>query len=84
MEKRTCEFYDLSSLFKDCKWALGVFIDSDPNCDWGNNNHSLVKAELIYDVLDEALCECPDSEQIKTVMARIEEIGKDALIDIEN
>jgi hypothetical protein len=85
MEKQTCEFYLASDLFKDCPTARDLFVESGPECDWGNNNRTLVVAELIYNSLGQ-----DDSddirlvEELKMVTDRIMTIGWGTYIDLEN
>ncbi len=88
MEKQTCEFYLFSDLFKDCPTAKELFVESEPECDWGNNNRSLVTAKLIYDSLDDLDNIDSDDisviEELEMVMDRIETIGFESYIDLEN
>jgi len=88
IEKKTCEFYEASDLFEDCEFAWQRFTDSDPDCSWGNNNRTLVRAVLIYDALDRLITDEDDVNvelEMEAVKNRIkEQIGLDSYVDLEN
>jgi hypothetical protein len=90
---KTTEFVEQSDLFKGCQKAWRFFENSEPNCDFGNNNRTLVNSSIIVSVLN--LCDDEEGElakQIKIVLERIEEARKilvtgdsdDFYVDLEN
>lgn len=88
MEKKTCEFYEASDLFEDCNSAWQRFTNSDPDCVWGTNNRTLVRAALIYDVLDQLITDEDNVDvelELEAVLVRIkEQIGLESYVDLEN
>jgi hypothetical protein len=88
LEKKTCEFYEASDVFEDCREAFNRFTHSEPECSWGDNHRTLVRASLIYDVLDRIIDDENDVDvelEIEAVMVRIkEQIGLDSYVDLEN
>lgn len=82
---KTCSYIDSSELFKDCKDAWNLFVEFIKDCSWGDNNLSLITADLIADTLDNSDPTTKEEEkQIKVVFKRIDDLGRDFYINLED
>lgn len=41
-----------TKLFEDCEIAWDAWNDSEPKCNWGQNDHSLIHASYIHSTLN--------------------------------
>ena len=82
---KTCSYIDSSELFKDCIDAWNLFVAFSEDCSWGDNNLSLITAGLIADTLDHSDPSCrEEEEQIKIVFKRIDDLGRDFYVNLED
>ncbi len=82
---KTCSYIDSSELFKDCEEAWYLFVDFSKDCSWGDNDLSLIAASLIGDTLDNSDPSTKEEEkQIKIIFKRIDELGLDFFVNLEN
>lgn len=85
MNIQTCKFVSASEIFKDLGLAWDVFINSDPQCTWGDNNRSLVTADVIYDAIEQSdLNEGNEERQVNLVLEKLKEIPQDVYVDLES
>lgn len=85
MKKHTCSFVKASDLFKGLSTLWDICADSNPPFTWGDNNRSLVTAVTILDHLDLIGLEAGKEEkQLETLRKRVEKIGLDTYVDLEN
>ena len=80
----TCSFVKASDLFKGLNDLWEQFIETNPNCTWGDNNRSLVTADLFIDHFD-SIGEY-DEEQMAILRERIADLieGDQTYVDLEN
>jgi hypothetical protein len=85
MNIQTCKYVNATEIFDGFGLAWDVFINSDPNCTWGDNNRSLVTADVIIDALEQSdLNEGNEERQVNLVLERLKEVPQDVYIDLEN
>lgn len=82
MNRLTCEFVEASEVFMDYKLAWDVFINSDPNCTWGDNNRSMVTPNVIIDALENSDDE--QQPQVQKVVKILKSLPPDMYVDLEN
>lgn len=83
MEIKTCKFVEVSDVFAKHGLAWDVFVNSNPNCSWGDNNRSLVTPDVIIDALEDASCDGVVRKQVNAVVERLKSLGQ-TYIDLEN
>lgn len=86
MKIETCQYVPASDVFKDCPKAWSIFIDSDPDCSWGNNNRTLVTKEVILLAIENYWYdEDEENEDGRgTVADRLESLDESVYVDLEN
>jgi hypothetical protein len=85
MNIQTCKYVNATEIFEGLGLAWDVFINSDPNCTWGDNNRSLVTADVIYDALELSdLNEGNEERQVNLALERLKEVPQGVYIDLEN
>lgn len=85
MNIQTCKFVSATELFKNQNLAWDAFINSDPNCTWGDNNRSLVTPDVIIDSLELTDFDAGDEEkQINVVLERLKKVPEGVYVDLEN
>jgi hypothetical protein len=77
---KTVNFVDATDVFDGCRTAWSLFLEAGPDCSFGNNNRTLVTADTIID----ALHECDEHPEVDTVLERLNELGEDFYVDLEN
>jgi hypothetical protein len=82
MNRLTCEFVEASEVFMDFKLAWDVFINSDPDCTWGDNNRSMVTPNVIIDALENSDDE--QQPQVQKVVKILKSLPHDMYVDLEN
>ena len=82
MNIKTCQYVEASEVFKGFGLALDVFVNSDPNCTWGNNNRSMVTPDVIIDALENSDEE--EQTQVKKVVKILKSLPQDMYVDLEN
>jgi hypothetical protein len=84
MNIKTCKYVEASEIFKDYGLAWDVFVNSDPDCTWGDNNRSLVTADVIVDVLENSEMNVGAEENhVRMVVERLRELPDDVYVDLE-
>lgn len=85
MNIKTCQYVDASEIFKGFGLAWDVFINSDPNCTWGDNNRSMVTADVIINALEESdLNVGNEANQVEQVIKILDSLEPDVYVDLEN
>jgi hypothetical protein len=85
MNIQTCKFVSASEIFKGLDRAWDVFINSDPQCTWGDNNRSLVTADVIVDAIEQSdIDEGEQDRQVNAVLEKLKEIPQDVYVDLES
>ena len=93
MKTKSCKYVEASEVFWNCPLAFDEFCQN-PNCTWGDNNHSLVTPDVIASALamelitavfplENADSDATAQKQIKTVLKRLKTLGQ-TYIDLEN
>lgn len=85
-------FVSASVLFDGCPLAKDAFDDSDPDCVWGSNSHTLVTGVVIRDALDEVTpaTDCLPADltgvgrEVLVVLARLDDLLGPVFIDLES
>lgn len=85
MKTQTCQFIEGTEVFKDQRLAWNAFVESNPNCTWGDNNRTLVTPDVIIDSLeltdfDEGI----EKKQAEVVLERLKSIPEGVYVDLEN
>jgi hypothetical protein len=85
MNIQTCKYVNGTEIFEGLGLAWIVFINSDPNCTWGDNNRSMVTADVIYDALEQSDLNVGNEErQVNLVLGRLKEVPEGVYVDLEN
>jgi hypothetical protein len=85
MNIKTCRYVEATEIFKGFGLAWDVFINSDPACTWGDNNRSMVTADVIINALEESdLNVGPEANQVKQVVKILDSLEPDVYVDLEN
>jgi len=85
MNIQACKYINATEIFEGLGLAWDVFINSDPNCTWGDNNRSMVTADVIYDALELSDLNVGSEErQVNLALERLKEVPQDVYIDLEN
>jgi hypothetical protein len=85
MNIKTCRYVEASEIFKGFGLAMDVFINSDPDCSWGDNNRSMVTADVIINALEESdLNVGNEAKQVEQVIKILDSLEPDVYIDLEN
>lgn len=85
MNIKTCRYVQASEIFKGFGLAWDVFINSDPNCSWGDNNRSMVSADVIINALEESdLNVGNEAKQVEQVIKILDSLEPDVYVDLEN
>jgi hypothetical protein len=85
MNIQTCKYVSSSEIFKGLERAWDVFVNSSPDCTWGDNNRSLVTADVIVDSLE--LTDVDEGEeelQVNLALERLKEVPQDVYVDLES
>jgi hypothetical protein len=81
----TCRFVEGSEVFRDCSFAWNLFVNSEPECSWGDNNRTLVMPDVIINALEGA--DVDDDEEVQkevdAVVDRLKTLDY-MYIDLEN
>lgn len=80
-------FVNGTDLFYGNPKAWDAFVESDPDCSWGNNNRTLVSSTFMQTVLSELDADDDDDdadEQIQKVLELVKTLPADVYIDLEN
>lgn len=80
----TCQYVRASDLFQGNQKLWDIFVESDPDYSWGNNNHSLNTAESIVNHLDGNIG-APE-KLVKKLRDRIDSLPEkgQTYVDLEN
>lgn len=98
MQINTCKYIEASCLFNGCNDIWSVFVNSEANCSWGQNNRSLVTKDVIVDALDNVIDRTEvvngtystvddvelDSKKVEDFFLRLDSLSEDVYIDLEN
>lgn len=85
MNIKTCQYVEASEVFKGFGLAWDVFINSDPQCSWGDNNRSMVTPDVIIDAMEESdLNEGNEQKQVEQVVKILRSLPQDMYVDLEN
>jgi hypothetical protein len=92
MKIKTVEFVEASDIFRDCPQMWEVFLNSSPDCSWGDNNRSMVTKDVIIEALEktvdrESSTQMDDEaspKEIEEVFLRLDSLPENMLIDMEN
>lgn len=85
MNIKTCKYVEASEVFKNQDLAWDLFIESDPDCSWGDNNRTMVTADVIVDALENCDADEGDEEkQVKKVVKILRSLPQDMYVDLEN
>jgi hypothetical protein len=85
MNIKTCQYVEASEIFKGYGLAWDVFINSDPDCSWGDNNRSLVSVDVIIDNLENTDFDSGNEQrQVEQVIKILKSIPLDVYVDLEN
>ena len=78
----TCEYIKSSDLFKGLAQLWSDLSNSEPDFQWGGNNHTLVDPRAIINHLDNSVVE--NAGQLETLRKRVAKLPKDVYVDLEN
>jgi hypothetical protein len=85
MKTQTCQFVEATEVFKGHPLAWELFLDSNPNCTWGDNNRSMVSPDVVIDALEDSEPDAGDQEkQVGQVVERLKKIPEGVYVDLEN
>lgn len=85
MKTQTCQFVSATEVFKGQDLAWDAFVNSNPNCTWGDNNRTLVTPDVIIDSLELTDFDAGDEEnQINVALERLKKIPEGVYVDLEN
>lgn len=85
MKTQTCQFVEATEVFKDQNLAWDAFVNSEPNCTWGDSNRTLVTPDVIIDSLELTDFDAGDEEnQINAVLERLKGLPEGVYVDLEN
>jgi len=84
MDIKTCKYIAASDLFQGFNLALNVFINSDPQCTWGDNIHSMVDPDVVIDALENSDLNKDEEHQVRLVLKRLRKLEKGVYVDLEN
>lgn len=84
MNIKTCRYVGASEIFKGLDLAWEVFCNSDPDCTWGDNNRSLVTADVIIDAIEASDMNDKESSQAKKAFERLDSLEDDIYVDLES
>lgn len=85
MNIKTCRYVEATEIFKGFGLAWDVFINSDPACTWGDNNRSMVTADVIIDALEQSdLNVGNEAKQVEQVVKILDTLEPDVYVDLEN
>jgi hypothetical protein len=85
MKTQTCQFIEGTDVFEGQSLAWNAFVDSSPNCTWGDNNRTLVTPDVIIDSLELTdFDEGEEDKQINVVLERLKSIPEGVYVDLEN
>jgi len=85
MKIKTCQFIEASEVFHGFGLAWDVFINSDPDCTWGDNNRSMVTADVIIDAMENSDTNVGnEQQQVEQVVQILKSLPQDTYIDLEN
>ena len=81
MTTHSCRDVKFSELFKGLNSLRTAFEESDPDFNWGGNDHSLVTPRAITDHCANTI---GDHRQLKALQRRIEKLPSGVYVDLEN
>jgi hypothetical protein len=85
MNIKTCQYVEASEIFKSYDLAWDVFITSDPDCSWGDNDRTLVLPDVIIENLEHTDFEDNNEYRaVEQVVKILKNIPVDVYIDLEN
>ena len=84
MNIKTCQYVEASEVFKGFGLAWNVFINSDPRCSWGDNNHSMVTPDFIIDAMENSDLNGNEEQQVKLIVKKLRKLAKGVYVDLEN
>ena len=84
MKIQTCKYVSASEIFKDLGLAWDVFINSDPQCTWGDNNRSLVTGDVIINALEQSDIDAKQGLQVARVCKRLDSLEPEVYVDLES
>ena len=85
MKIKTCKYVEASEIFKDYGLAWDVFVNGDPDCTWGDNNKSLVTADVIVDALENSdLNVGAEENHVRMVVEKLRSLPDEVYVDLEN
>ena len=85
MKTQTCQFIEATEVFEGQNLAWELFLDSNPNCTWGDNNRSMVAPDVVIDALEDSEPDAGDQEnQVNLVIEKLKKIPEGVYVDLEN
>lgn len=85
MNIQTCKYVGAAEIFEGLDRAWDAFVNSSPDCTWGDNNRSLVTADVIVDSLELTdVDEGEEERQVNLALERLKEVPQDVYVDLEN
>lgn len=85
MKTQTCQFIEATEVFEGQNLAWDAFVNSEPNCTWGDNNRSMVTPDVVIDALeDSGPDEGEEKKQVNVVLERLKNIPEGVYVDLEN
>jgi hypothetical protein len=91
MNIKTCQYVEVSEVFKDFPSAWDLFCNSDPDCTWGDNNRTLVTKDVIINALENVVDDYEDDDyedetgtEVKKVFDMLDQLEESVYVDLEN
>ena len=78
---QTCQYVNAITIFAGCQEVWNEFCDLADDFTWGDCELSLVSQDRVLKVLDDM--EAKDDGKLEQVIARIEELPENVLINME-
>jgi hypothetical protein len=83
MKIQSCRFVLASDLFDELDELWNAIACSDPDFTWGDNNRSLVTAEVLLDHCDSNGVESPQLDSLRQRVKTLPD-GNQTYVDLEN
>ena len=84
MNIKTCRYVEASEIFKGLSLAWEVFCNSNADCTWGDNNRTLVAADVIMNAIEQNDMTEAESIEVEKVYKILASIEPEVYVDLES
>jgi hypothetical protein len=84
MNIKTCRYVGASEIFKGLSLAWEVFCNSNADCTWGDNNRSMVTADVIINAIEKNDMTEAEAIEVEKAYKILDSLDPEVYVDLES